>query len=253
MAKKLTNYTRLNLLRPFTYTLHLSFIKSLAQLELDGTICKFCAEAEIWKVKTGTLYFSSSNKVGQACRTEHPLLSQTLGSYSCPIWIKTQTVRPCASYFLRSKHNGQSWLGSCTKYWTHEDNMVGELLRCMQCWWGDSSTWPNQHEDASTKLPFISSNGKRSPLTLKTDQGANRQRQQTGRGPWSCCGLGSAFCEPHSHLHTGERNQASALQSAEQGGNEKPDLIPPWAEGSYGLGGQGDLLWILGILSLLLA
>lgn len=89
------------------------------------------------------------------------------------------------------------------------------------------------------------------PLTLKTEQGANLQRQQTGRGPRRC-GLGSACCEPRSDLQTGERNQASAPQSAEQGGNERPDLIPPWAEGSYSLGGQGDLLWILGLLSLLL-
>lgn len=109
--KKIANYTWLNLLGPFVNTLHLglsTFIKLLPQLEPDETICKFCAEAEIWKVKTGTLYFSSSNKVGQACCTEHPLLSQTLGSYLCPIWIKTQTVRPCASHFLRSKHNGQT-------------------------------------------------------------------------------------------------------------------------------------------------
>lgn len=72
---------------------------------------------------------------------------------------------------------------------------------------------------------YFSSNGKCFRLTLKTEQGTNLQRQQTGRGPRRC-GLGSACCEPHSDLHTGERNQASAPQSAEQGGNESPDLIP---------------------------
>lgn len=33
--------------------------------------------------------------------------------------------------------------------------------------------------------------------------------------------------------------QASAPQSGEQGGNERPDLIPPWAGRSYGLESQG--------------
>lgn len=56
------------------------------------------------------------------------------------------------------------------------------------------------------------------------------------------------LCEPHSHLHMGERNQASA--TTEHRGNERPDLSPPWAEGLYGLGGQGDLLWNLGLLRL---
>lgn len=61
-----------------------------------------------------------------------------------------------------------------------------------------------------------------------------------------------AVSHDRSDLHTGERNQASAPQSAEPGGNERPDLIPPWAEGSYGLGRQWDPFWIVGLLSLLL-
>lgn len=79
--------------------------------------------------------------------------------------------------------------------------------------------------------------------TLKTEQGANLQRQQTGRGPCRC-GLGSARCDTQSDFHTGERNQASASQRAEQGENGRPERIPPWAGGSYGPGGQGDLVWM---------
>lgn len=78
-------------------------------------------------------------------------------------------------------------------------------------------------------------------LTPKKEQGASLQRQQTGRG-LRRCGLRSARCEPHTDTHRVKSNQASAPESAEQGGNERPTLIPLWAEGSYGLGGQGDLL-----------
>ncbi|KAL7408588.1 hypothetical protein ABVT39_025988 [Epinephelus coioides] len=98
-----------------------------------------------------------------------------------------------------------------------------------------TNTKTNQQSYHSFSFP---SNGKRFPLTLKTEQGANLQRQQTGRGPRRC-GLGSARCEPHSDLHTGKRHQASAPQCAEQGGNERPDRIPPWAGDHMALEARG--------------
>lgn len=64
--KKSANCTCVNPLTPSAFKFN-HFIKSLAQLELDESYAmKFCTEAVIWKVKTETLYFSSSNKVGQA-------------------------------------------------------------------------------------------------------------------------------------------------------------------------------------------
>lgn len=119
---------------------------------------------------------------------------------------------------------------------------------------GDSKTRPAQHEDQSTKLPFMLLPREwktLSPRTLKAEQGANLKRQQTGRGPCRC-GLGSACYEPHSDIHTSKSIPASAPQSPEQGGNESLDLIPRWTDGSYGLGGQQDLFWILGLLRLVL-
>lgn len=88
----------------------------------------------------------SSNKVGQACSTEHPLLSQALGlthalrrphldqNSNSPAlcffdprkWSKeeeTDRVR-----WVESKTNRYKSLSIYCIKWTHEDNMVGELL-----------------------------------------------------------------------------------------------------------------------------
>ena len=69
----------------------------------------------------------------------------------------------------------------------------------------------NQQRYHSCSFP---SNGKRSPPTLKTEQGANLQRQQTGRGPRRC-GLGSA----HIQISAQGRKEAgicTTVQSREE-------------------------------------
>lgn len=56
------------------------------------------------------------------------------------------------------------------------------------------------------------------PLTLKTEQGANLQRQQTGRGPCRC-GLGSSCCVNHVQISTqakGTRHLCHRVQSREE-------------------------------------
>lgn len=90
----------------------------------------------------------------------------------------------------------------------------------MQWWWSRRGLIPNQHEDQPTKLPFMLflSNGKSFPLTLKTEQGANLQRQQTGRGPCRC-GLGSSCCVNHVQISTqakGTRHLCHRVQSREE-------------------------------------
>lgn len=113
-------------------------------------------------------------------------------------------------------------------------------------WWSRRGLIPNQHEDQPTKLPFMLflSNGKSFPPDAE-NRARGKSEKTTGRERslplWIRIYM---LCEPRSDLHTDERNQASAPQSAEQGGNERPELIPQWAERSYGLGGQGDLFWI---------
>jgi len=82
---------------------------------------------------------------------------------------------------------------------------------------GASKTWPkwrpaNEQSYHSCSSP---SNGNASTLTLKTEQGANLQRQQRGRGPLHG-GRGYACCEQHSDLHTRKMNQPSAPQSSRE-------------------------------------
>lgn len=80
--------------------------------------------------------------------------------------------------------------------------------------------------------------------TLKTEQGANLQRQQTGSGP--------LLAVSHTQMSVQARG-SRLVHNREQSEEEMKDLIlfPLWGRGSNGLGGQGDLLWILGLFSLL--
>ncbi len=94
-------------------------------------------------------------------------------------------------------------------------------------WWGGAYR-PDQINMKTNKATIhVPGNGKHFPPDAETEQVANLQRQQTEEGPRHC-GLGSTRCEPLSDLYMGKRNQASVPKSAEQGGNERPNLIPPF-------------------------
>lgn len=138
----------------------------------------------------------------------------------------------------------------CFAGWTFENNIIGELcgggfwlLAAMVVGVGGTNR-AHQTNNATIHVPSSVMENVFPPDTENRLRGKSAKTTDGERGPCPC-GSGSALCEPHSHLHRGKRKQACAPQRTEQGGNERPDLIPLWAGGSDGLEGQGDLCWIL--------